>query len=455
MNSSLPFNENLSLLEEEMAVHDLRVGMFVSRLDCEWGKTPFLLQGFLIEEEEVIRTIKEYCRWVYIDRTRSVGQHYKAPVTPNPSLAAVDILKGSTRVIIEESLPIYRGSVWGRFKAFFGFGEEEDIFAGAPVKLEGISDTFKDDLAQSTQVLTNTQQVIESVLDDIRNTKVPNMKQVNAVVGELIFQVSKNPSAMIWASRLRDKHNYTYEQLINVSIHLVNFGRFLGLNSHELNCLGLAGFVQDFGMARIPQDIVYKKGKLTQKEREIVQEHVKFSIEILEADPTIPKEVMDIVIKHHERIDGSGYPRGLSGGLIGVQAEIAGLVDSYCAMTQPRPYRSTYLQSHAALNELYSQRGKVFGEIIVEQFVQCIGIYPPGTIVELNSNEVGIVIQQHTVRRLQPQIMIVLDAQHIPYKAPIMLDLLTNPYINETTPYCIKKTLPEGSYGINPKNFYL
>jgi len=446
-----PLSDDSSELEEELAVNDLQPGMFICRLDCPWQETPFPIQGFLVEERATIETIKQHCKWVYIDRSRSTGIHFKAlptspvldaPRQPHPSPVKPD----------EQTGP----SFLSRIKSFFGLSEEEDSAPAYPkTPANMMPEAFKAELNQAVHLIMNTQSLVETVLNDIRNAEVPNMRQVELIVNEMIQSVSRNPNAMIWASRLKEQHNYTYEQLICVSIHLVNFGRFLGFNAHELHCLGLAGFVQDFGMARIPPDIVHKKSKLTSKEREIMQEHVRYSIDILKADSTIPPEVIDIVAKHHERIDGSGYPRGLSGGLIGVHGEMAGLIDTYCAMTHHRPYRSDHIENHRALNELYAQRGKLFSETLVEQFVQCIGIYPPGTIVELNSNEIGIVIQQHAVRRLQPQIMVVMDTQRIPYKAPIMLDLLTNPYIDEKTPYSIRRTLPEGSFGINPRDFYL
>lgn len=452
-NAKIPFQESSNPAEEELAVSDIQVGMFVSRLDCPWHETPFAIQGFLIQSSEAIDALKEHCRWVYIDRSRSTGDHFRAapsaPKTTDFSRYATPTITIST-----EKEKINSGSFWGKIKSFLGLSEEEEL---PPLALghHQSPETFKNELSEAVDLIMNTQSVAESVFDDIRKAEIPNMRQVEIVVNEMIQSVSRNPNAIIWASRLKEQHSYTYEQLISVSIHMVNFGRFLGLGSHELYCLGLAGFVQDFGMARIPSNIVNKKTPLTQKEREIMEEHVRHSVEILRADSNMPAEVIDIVLKHHERLDGSGYPKGLSGGLIGVHAEMAGLVDTYCAMTHHRPYRIVRAENQNALNQLYSQRGKLFTETLVEQFVQCIGIYPPGTIVELNSNEIGIVIQQHAVRRLQPQIMIVMDAHGSAYKAPIMLDLLTNPYIDDKTPYTIKKTHPEGSFGINPKDFYL
>lgn len=452
MNNPTHQTSETSALEEELAVNDLQPGMYVCRLDRPWEETPFHLQGFLVEERSTIESLKQHCRWIYIDRTRSTGMHYKAApmitLDPPPKPDPVVIVPPAQQDAQDSSF-------FNRMKAFFGFGDEEDTAPPYPTSINTMPEAFRAELNQAVDLIRNTQSVVQTVLDDIRNTEVPNMRQVEQIVDEMIHSVSRNPNAIIWASRLKEQHNYTYEQLISVSIQLVNFGRFLGFNTHELHCLGLAGFVQDFGMARIPTEIVHKKSKLTPKEREIMQEHVRFSVEILKADSTIPPEVIEIVSKHHERIDGSGYPNGLSGGLIGVHAEMAGLIDTFCAMTHNRPYRADLVENHRALNELYAQRGKQFSETLVEQFVQCIGIYPPGTIVELNSNEIGIVIQQHAVRRLQPQIMVVMDTQHIPYKAPIMLDLLTNPYIDDKTPYSIRRTLPEGSFGINPRDFYL
>ena len=160
------------------------------------------------------------------------------------------------------------------------------------------------------------------------------------------------------------------------------------------------------------------------------------------------------MLQHHERQDGSGYPRGLKGRQITIDGAIAGLVNSYSALTSKRGYAEQESPSNA-LGKLYKVRGKLFHEALVEQFIQCIGIYPVGSTVELNTGEVGIVIAQNLVRRLQPRVMVILDASWKPIKPQVILDLIKEPKTASDEPYRIKRTLPRDKLPINPEEFFL
>jgi HD-GYP domain-containing protein (c-di-GMP phosphodiesterase class II) len=177
-------------------------------------------------------------------------------------------------------------------------------------------------------------------------------------------------------------------------------------------------------------------------------------MEILVGQPEFSLEALNIVGSHHERFDGSGYPRRIQGDKISLHAELAGLIDSYCAMTRQRAYCSA-VSSQQALEQLIHMRGTKFRAPIVDQLIQCIGLYPIGSLVELNSGEVGVVIQQNQVRRLKPRIMVVLAPDKSVERRPRTLDLIMNPAGSTGDPYRILRSLPMDAYGINPADFYL
>ena len=154
----------------------------------------------------------------------------------------------------------------------------------------------------------------------------------------------------------------------------------------------------DVGKARIPDEILNKPGKLTEAEFERMKSHVVQSKLILMATPGISPIALEVAAQHHERFDGTGYPRGLEGMSIPLPAEMAGIIDTYCAMTRDRVYREA-VSSQRAMETLNQLRNTQFRDTLVDQFLQCIGLYPIGTLVELNSGEVGVVIQQNQVRR--------------------------------------------------------
>ena len=161
-----------------------------------------------------------------------------------------------------------------------------------------------------------------------------------------------------------------------------------------------------------------------------------------------------VVAQHHERLDGSGYPRHLKGDQIYSFASMAGIVDSFEALVSQRPYAEA-VSTHQALQQLNRWKGTSFHEALTEQFIQCIGIFPVGSLVELNTGDVAVVIGQNKIRRLKPKVMLLLDPGKQAYPYPSTLDLINDPLADDKTPYQIKRDLPTGAYGIDPQEFYL
>ena len=160
-----------------------------------------------------------------------------------------------------------------------------------------------------------------------------------------------------------------------------------------------------------------------------------------------------VVLADHVDVDGVRYPGGLVADDIGLFANMAAVVDCYQAITGIRPYAAPISPSDA-LQRLYDWKDKYFHGALVEQFIQCIGIYPVGSLVELNTGEVGIVIAQNRIRRLQPKVLVILDAHKKPYNYPTALDLIHKPKTVEDVPYEIRRTLEYGMYGVDPREYY-
>jgi HD-GYP domain-containing protein (c-di-GMP phosphodiesterase class II) len=177
-------------------------------------------------------------------------------------------------------------------------------------------------------------------------------------------------------------------------------------------------------------------------------------VELVRNAQGLPPGVDEIVAVHHERQDGSGYPYGLKGEEMSIEGSIAALVDSFSALTSARPYAEQASPSNA-LSLMHKLRGQLFHDALVEQFIQCIGIYPVGSAVELNTGEVGIVIAQNLVRRLQPKVMIILDGDWKPVYPQLILDLVREPKTATGGTYRIRRTLPKDKLPINPDEFFL
>jgi HD-GYP domain-containing protein (c-di-GMP phosphodiesterase class II) len=266
--------------------------------------------------------------------------------------------------------------------------------------------------------------------------------------------VVRNPDAMLLLAKLKQQSAHTLDRALGVSIYMITFGRFLQLPREQLDLLGMLGLLQDVGKTRVPEEVLNKKEPLTNVELALCRSHVEHSIVILKETSGLPPELPALTALHHERYDGSGYHKGMKGEHIGLFGSVAGMIDCFDALTHPRPYGETMAPSNA-LNMLYGWRGSQFDGPLVEQFIQCIGIFPVGAIVELNSGEIGIVIAQNLVRRLQPRVMVVLDAKGNPKRPQLILDLSKEPKMDAETPYRIKRTMEKGSVAIDPSEFFL
>ena len=216
----------------------------------------------------------------------------------------------------------------------------------------------------------------------------------------------------------------------------------------------MLGLLQDVGKTKLPAALLKKNTPFSSEEIEMAKRHVELSAEILSATPGISPKLPALALLHHERQDGTGYPRGLKGDQIGLYGSIAAIADTFDALTAARPYAEP-LSPSSALSYLYKERGTGFHSDLVEQFIQCVGAFPVGSVVELNSGETGIVITQNLVRRLKPRVMVVLDAKGNPMRPHKILDLERDPKVSADEPYRIRRTLEQSKLQIDPRDLLL
>jgi cyclic di-GMP phosphodiesterase len=266
--------------------------------------------------------------------------------------------------------------------------------------------------------------------------------------------VLRNPDAMMLLAKVKAKGDYEFVRAVDTSLLMIMFGRFLQLERAQLDVLGMAGMLLDVGKIMVPDAVLRKPALLTPREYELVKKHVMHSVDIIRKEKELPHEVIDIVLQHHERQDGSGYLHGLRGAEITLYGAIAGMADSYSAMVSTRPYAKPLSPSNA-LSSLYKLHGTLFHQALIEQFIQCIGIYPVGSVVELNSGEIGVVIMQNLVRRLQPRVMVILDKDRKPLRPEKILDLMKEPKVTADQTYQIRRTLPADTLPVNLQDYFL
>lgn len=392
----------------KVLVRDLRVGMYISKLDRDWLETPFILQGFHIEEYDDIETVAQYCDYVWVDQSRQLKLKDTVEATASQAHANADHLASEVPVADEH-------------RRMFG--------------------TFR-------QARTLTR----SMLDDIRLGGAINTEFARKTVNDCVQSVIRNPDALLWMARMRDENEYTAEHCLNVCILAIAFGRSLGMQNHELTNLGLCGLLHDVGKMKIPPEVLDKPDRLTRDEMSVMMSHTIHGRNLLLATPDLFGGTIDVAFSHHERMDGNGYPRRLAGANISRLARIIAIVDAYDAMTADRCYQ-TARTSTEALKVIYKARGIHFDEALALRFIQTVGLYPAGSVVELHSGEVGLVIESNQHARHLPRVLLVTDAGKQPRERERIVDLSLIEDGELGSEYLIKHVLKDNTYGVSLRNY--
>ena len=313
---------------------------------------------------------------------------------------------------------------------------------------------MEEERAQAEGAFVDAQSSIDQMMSDLQQGKRLDLKQLRHGVTAMVDSILRNPSALTWVREIRRSNEYAYQHAMGCSIWAASFGRHLGLEREELHNLALGGLLSDVGKTQLPMELLSKPPPLSAQEAQLVREHVKYSLEIVQSITGLHPKVLEMVATHHERHNGSGYPAGLRGSEIPIFGRIMGIVDSYDAMTCVRPYAHSRAP-HQAVAELYSHRGTLFQPELVEQFIQACGIYPTGSLVELSNGEVGVITAVHSLKRLRPSVMVLLDKDKRPLSNFRTVDLEQVEYDEAGQPLAIRSGLPAGAHGIDPQELFL
>ena len=427
---------------------DLCKGMFVRELDRSWLDTPFLFQGFLIENQEQIDSLCLYCHFVYIDEVQST---VAAKVNIHAALAAP---RDSVHSARQSKAPDYDCSIFEREDSAVPTSTATGRWLATLRNNYPVQSVVEEELPAAKKIFHLTGEATHSIFEDAVTKGVLDSKKLHESMEDVTESVIRNPDALLLLSYLKRKSSYSYDHAISVAIHLLAFGRHLGLPKDQLQTLGAAGLLLDVGMARLPEAILQNKGHLTSEEYEAMKEHVHFGIEIIHNSEGINPQIAEIIAQHHERENSSGYPLGLKEIEITLFGKMAAIVDCFVALISKRSYADSVAPMNA-LKMLYNWRKDFYQEDMVEQFIQCLGPYPVGSFVELNTGEVAVVLEHNRVRRLKPKVMVILDHEKKPYTAPVMLNLINAPIAFDSLPYEIRSSVQEGLYEVDLKEFYL
>lgn len=395
-------NKNQRL--EQLAVQHLRVGMYVRKLDKPWEESGFMFQGFEIKNQEDLLALQRECQYVWVDYTEfhladTISKPKQQSITPNPFVPKTHV--------------------------------EEEY-----------------DGAKEFHVLA--QHTVQKMFEDIRLGGQIDAGKVKTAVNRTVESILRNPDASIWLTRLRAKDAHTAQHSLNVTALSIVLGRSLGMTTHEMENLGVCAMLHDIGKTSLPNELINKPEKLNNEEWVQMKKHARFGRDILVSTQSVYSGAADVAYSHHERIDGKGYPRGLTDDQIPLYAQIVAITETYDTITTKQIYREARSPSEA-LHILYNERGKQFDDDLVIKFIDSIGIFPPGSIVEMTNGEVGIVLS-NTNEKLKPRVIMLLDRNKDAGPQRVV-DLSQMQPDAKNEPYQIKTTLRDGEYGLIVEDF--
>ena len=389
----------------KIPVSQLQVGMYISRLDKPWLETPFLVQGFYVTSEDELTEVAKYCEYVYVDTLR---QKWIAPKQSGKRVRAPGQVKYSDAKATQA------------------------------------------ELAAASKTYSNASKITKGVLDQVRLGGGIDVKKVKETVAECVDGILQNADALLWLTRMEESSSGLESHSLSVCILAVSFGRYLGLGREELVSLGMAGLLHDVGIMQLQESLAEKahsKAEVSDSELEAIKEHTRYGRDIMMGQGTLPPSVVDVAYSHHEKFDGSGYPRGLKGSAIPRYAMIISIVETYDVLTNIASYKQAS-SSLEALKVVYQGKNSQFEPDLAQAFIRCIGLYPPGSIVELQNGSIAVVMDRNYRHKHLPKVLVVRDSD-LKVINPMVIDLEKVHSKPKGSNFLIKKVHPENSFGVS------
>lgn len=378
----------VDMLKLMVSANDLKKGMYVSELDRPWLDSPFIFQGFRITNIEEISLLKNTCDYVFVDQEKSIVS------VPQPKVSI-----SSTERVANQSNKLR--------------------LVSSPLAYQS---TVESELPLAWDSYRQTVACVKNAISDIRFGNTLHSKNVKSTVSNLTDSVIRNPDALTLLCTLKEKDDFLVSHAINVCVMSLIFGRYLGFEQRKLVELGLGAMLHDIGETLIPNEVLHKRGEKSATENKLIYSHTTHGDKILKAAKDLPKSTAIIARDHHERADGSGYPNRLVNDQIDMFTRIVSIIDIYDTATSGL-YNKPKVTSSSALKNIYDWRKRLFDADLVEKFIQCLGIYPIGSIVEFRSGEMGIVISFEPKTRLTPKVLFVRNQEKEPMLPPKLINL--------------------------------
>ncbi|MFC4159323.1 HD-GYP domain-containing protein [Chitinimonas lacunae] len=373
---------------KHIPVSELKVGMYIHDLGIDWLAHPFMLKSFLLHSERDLQTIMQCgIRSVDIDTERGLD------LTAAPPRVELDAVAHSQLISLAS--------------------------ATSPLPAQV---SLSEEIGRARALKQQASRVTRQIMQDARLGRVIQLEPLEQLVDELTASLLRHPGALISLLQVKRRDEYTFLHSLSVGVLLIAFGQSLGFDEATVRQLGLGGLLHDTGKALIPDEILNKPGPLSVEEFAIVQRHPNDGHALLQRSPDVGPIPLRITLHHHERCDGSGYPDRLSGEAIDTPTRMAAIVDVYDAMTSERHYHRPQAPTEV-LRYLFEASPQHFDATLVKAFMRCVGIYPVGSLVLLDSQRLAVVVEHNHSNLICPKVRAIYDTRQMRYITPQDIDL--------------------------------
>jgi len=372
---------------KRIAVTDLKIGMYICEFCGSWMEHPFAKTKFLLQTEEDLTAIQQ-----------SGIKELWINVRQGLDVAATVAVKTTEEVAQETEALLFQANT------------------GKPTEQRSLADEIK----FAENLCNKSKDAVMAMFSDARMGKAIEIENAKELVEEISASVLRQPHALISLARLKTADEYTYMHSVAVCALMIALARQLQLSEDLVQEAGLAGMLHDIGKIGIPMEILNKPGKLTDAEFDIVRAHPETGSTILLDNPLVSAITMDVVLHHHEKMDGTGYPHKLKGDSISIFAKMGAVCDVYDAITSNRPYKKGWPPAESVRKMAEWSKGH-FDEKIFQAFVKTVGIYPTGSLVRLASGRLAVVTEQNESSLLTPKVKVFYSAK---LKSPVAQETL-------------------------------